>query len=92
MGGSIRNTAMTPKQIGTVLPTAASIASTEAYARRLAKEQAGIADRELKGCDRKVVGEEVRYYDTTDQYAIVSRSGKVLWFQVTADGDHRIQK
>jgi hypothetical protein len=37
-----------------------------------------------------VVGGEVRYYDTTDQYAIVSREGKVLWFQVTPKGDFRI--
>jgi hypothetical protein len=39
-----------------------------------------------------VVGGEVRYYDTTDQYAIVSRQGTILWFGVTADGDKRISK
>lgn len=64
------------KTIGTVLPTKASLAC--------------IADKELKGCTRRVVGGEVRYYDTTDQYAIVSRQGKVLWFAVTPDGDYRI--
>jgi hypothetical protein len=49
-----------------------------------------VANNELSHCDRRVVGGEVRYYDTTDQYAVVSRQGRVLWFQVTADGDYRI--
>ena len=78
------------KTLGTILPTehvlkAGDKAADAAHARR---EQ--IASRELMGCDRRLVGGEVRYYDTTDQYAIVSRQGKVLWFQVTANGDVRI--
>jgi hypothetical protein len=84
-----RNNAM-KKQIGTVLPTAASIKCSNEFAKREFTEREAIANRELKGCDRKVVGGEVRYYDTTDQYAIVSRQGKVLWFAVTPDGDFRI--
>lgn len=78
------------KKIGTVLPTASSIAANNAYAARVAREKEQVANKELVGCERRVVGGEVRYYDTTDQYAIVNRQGKVLWFAVTPDGDYRI--
>jgi hypothetical protein len=47
-------------------------------------------DERLWNCERRVVGDEVRHYDTTDQYALVLRCGKVLWFQVTPKGDFRI--
>ena len=77
-------------RIGTVLPTKESLAADNAYAKRVACEKMRIADTELRGCERQVVGGEVRYYDTTDQYAIVSRKGKVLWFAVTPSGDYRI--
>lgn len=78
--------------LGTILPTAKSIAANERFAiAQTAKRQSiASASQELKGCVRKVVGGEVRYYDTTDQYAIVSRQGKVIWFAVRPDGDHRI--
>ena len=49
-----------------------------------------MAHPELRQCDRRCVCGEVRYYDTTDQYAIVSRQGRVLWFAVRPDGDVRI--
>lgn len=78
------------KIIGTVLPTAKSIAITNAYAKQVERRKEEVANKELAGCTRKVVGGEVRYYDTTDQYAIVSRAGKVLWFAHTPDGDIRI--
>ena len=81
------------KNIGTILPTAKSLAATDAYAKRVAANQACIAATSpaLRGCQRRVVGGEVRYYDTTDQYAVVSRQGAVLWFQVTPRGDFRIK-
>ncbi len=80
------------KTIGTVLPTSRDIAINNAFAKREAKEKERIASStpELAGCDRRIVGGEVRYYDTTDQYAIVSRQGRVLWFAVCPDGDRRI--
>ena len=78
------------KMIGSVLPTTESLAVNEAYAKRVFRDNERIAGRELNGCSRRVVGGEVRYYDTTDQYAIVSRQGNVLWFAVTEDGDYRI--
>ena len=79
-----------PTRIGTVLPTKKSLAADDAYAKRVARDKERVANLELKHCTRKVVGGEVRYYDTTDQYAIVSRQGNVLWFAVTPDGDYRI--
>ena len=80
------------KTMGTVMPTARDFAINNAFAKREAANKARIASStpELKTCDRRVVGGEVRYYDTADQYAIVSRQGTVLWFAVTADGDRRI--
>lgn len=64
----------------------------EQYARNdfAMRERVASQSTELRGTDRRVVGGEVRYYDTTDQYAIVSRQGKVMWFQVREDGDYRI--
>ncbi len=76
--------------LGTVLPTAKSIAINNAFAKRDFARRESIASRQLKDCTRRLVGGEVRYYDTTDQYAIVSRQGKVLWFAVTPNGDYRI--
>jgi hypothetical protein len=54
------------------------------------QESVAATHPQLRNCHRRVVGGEVRYYDTTDQYAIVSREGKVLWFQVHRKGDYRI--
>lgn len=78
--------------LGTVLPTARDIEINNLFAKRqqAMKERVANNDPRLKACERRVVGGEVRYYDTTDQYAIVSRQGAVLWFAVTADGDYRI--
>jgi len=78
--------------LGTILPTAESLAMTEKFAIRdkAMREKVASQSHELRHCTRRVVGGEVRYYDTTDQYAIVSRQGKVLWFAVRTEGDYRI--
>ena len=78
------------KQLGTILPNANTFRLAEQFAKRESVKKEQIASAELKGCDRRVVGGEVRYYDTTDQYAIVSRQGTVMWFAVRPDGDYRI--
>lgn len=78
------------KQLGTILPDAQKLAAADQFADKQAKKKEQLGDRELAHCQKRVVGGEVRYYDTTDQYAIVSRSGKILWFAVTPDGDRRI--
>lgn len=76
--------------LGTVLPNKETVKINERYAKRVELQKESIADKRLKGTTRKVVGGEVRYYDTADQYAIVTRQGAVIWFAVRADGDYRI--
>ncbi len=75
--------------LGTICPTIASLAKADAHADKQAAKHDAIG-RTLSNCERRVVGGEVRYYDTTDQYAIVARSGAVIWFAVRPDGDYRI--
>ena len=79
-------------RLGTILPTAKSLAINDECARKEAAMKARVAagDARLRNCDRRVVGGEVRYYDTVDQYAIVGRDGQVKWFAVTPEGDFRI--
>jgi len=79
-------------KLGTVLPNAQTFRINDQFAKRqaAAKERVASSSNELRNCTRRVVGGEVRYYDTADQYAIVSRQGAVLWFAVTDDGDRRI--
>jgi hypothetical protein len=76
--------------LGTVLPTARDMEINTDYAARDAANRERIASKELSGCERRIVGGEVRYYDTTDQYALVTSRGKVIWFRVCEDGDYRI--
>ena len=77
-------------KLGTILPTRTSLALNDEYARAMSERNDAIGRKELAHCERRVVGGEVRYYDTTDQYAVVSRQGAILWFQVTPDGDYRM--
>ncbi len=80
--------------LGTVLPTRESLARSSAVHRDTVARQERVAATapELRGCSMRIVGGECRYYDTADQYAIVSRQGKVLWFAVRNDGDYRISR
>lgn len=78
------------KTLGTILPSIESLSAADSHADRIAKQREQFGDRELQGCEKRIVGGEVRWYDTADQYAIVARSGNILWFQVTTDGDVRI--
>lgn len=80
------------KQPGTILPDRRQLAVADAHAERQAIQRERLGDRELRGCTKRVVGGEVRWYDTTDQYAIITRQGRVAWFQVTPDGDVRIPR
>jgi hypothetical protein len=75
--------------LGTILPTADSIAADNSYAKQVEQMKLQVANKELKGLDKRVVGNETRYYKTLNNYAIVSQSGKILWFVVKSDGDYR---
>lgn len=79
--------------LGTILPTAASIAATDRHAS--AVEQLKRSTARKYGLDKhetRIVGGETRYYVYPTYYAIVNRSGKVLWFNETAGGDYAAKK
>lgn len=75
--------------LGTVLPTAKSLARDKVHASRIAAEQAKIGGA-LVGCHAKWAGGEVRYYRDGTTYAVVSRSLQVRWFEVRNDGDYPV--
>lgn len=78
------------KTLGTILPDVKKMKKNDLHMDAMFAKRDAAARKQLAHCDRRVVGGEVRYYDTTDQYAIVSRQGAVIWFAVRADGDYRI--
>lgn len=78
------------KHLGTILPDPKTMAIADAVADANRRRDDAKIRKALPHCTRKVVGGEVRYYDTTDQYAIMSRQGTIIWFAVRADGDYRI--
>ena len=82
----------TAEILGTILPTRQTFVEAEKFHQARLAMQARVAANspELRGCEVRIVGGEIRYYDTTDQYAIIARDGKVLWFAVREDGDYRI--
>ncbi len=77
-------------ELGTIWPTKRELQIDAERCDRAARQRDAIIRRTLSHCTRKVVGGEVRYYDTTDQYAIMTRRGEIIWFAVREDGDHRI--
>lgn len=78
-----------PAQLGTILPTRASLQATEAYARDVASMQAAtVAAAGLARFDCRREQGETRYYDGPNRYAVAShrKPGKVLWFTRKPDG------
>lgn len=76
------------RPLGTILPTAASLAAGDAAADRRAAEAERVGQCTLGHLARRVVGGESRYY-TADGglYAVVSRRDlRVRWFALAADG------
>lgn len=78
------------KTLGTVLPTAESLARGDVHAAWLAGQQQQVGAA-LKGCAARNVGGETRYYKTATRYAVVSRGMQVRWFEVRADGDYPVR-
>lgn len=76
--------------IGTILPDRKAMAKNDAHCDALAKSTDAKIRKAMPNCERRVVGGEVRYYDTTDQYAVMGRQGHIMWFAVKPDGDYRI--
>ena len=82
---------MKPPQIGTILPDRKALDANDRHMDRIRKQADRYADGLFIGCSRRIVGGETRYYETADRYAVVTPSGRVLWFRVTADGDYAIR-
>jgi hypothetical protein len=78
------------KQLGTILPTREGLVKADAFADARAAQADTTGRKMFPGCERRVVGGEVRYYDTTNRYAIIGRNGQAKWFRVTPSGDYRI--
>lgn len=79
------------RTLGTVLPTAESLARGDAHAARIATEQKRVGSA-LPGCSAVTVRGEVRYYKNSKTYALVSRGLAVRWFDVRADGDYPVRR
>ena len=77
------------KALGTVLPSAESLAQGEAHAARITAQQKQMGAA-LAGCRAQTVGGEARYYRTNSIYAVVTRSLAVRWFEARADGDYPV--
>ena len=71
--------------IGTVLPTRKSLKATEQYATKIAtiQEKKG---QTIKGVTRRIVCGEVRWYKSEVEFAVVSKTGEVKWFEIREDG------
>lgn len=75
--------------LGTILPTAASLRESDIWHAQNAADKVRFAKSHpvLSNCEKRTVGNEVRYYLRADRYAVVSRDKRVRWFDVTASGD-----
>lgn len=80
------NSTNRPKALGSVLPTAASLALSDAWAASQARLNANVAAAKLANCATCTVGGEYRYYASVTRYATVTGQ-RVRWFEVRHDGD-----
>lgn len=78
-----------PKRPGTILPTAETIRLSNEYAKKVERLRDSVAREKLPGVECRIVGGEMRYYASPDKYAVISRTGNVLWFDVKDDGEYR---
>jgi hypothetical protein len=85
---------MNAKPIGTIYATAGQLRRADAFADRQRAQQVRDADqsKDVYGCEKRSVGGEVRYYRTEAEYAIVSRSGALRWFEHRKDGDYPLKR
>ena len=82
------------KNLGTILPTAASLKCDDDYAKRVTAENLAFGKKALPGIEPIKVNGETRYYKTDKLYAVVSKISKqtVRWFEVRADGDYSVKQ
>lgn len=77
-------------QLGTILPTAKSMAAGERHAAKMEAKRAKVGAAALSDCTLRVVGGE-RQYHWRNFYAIVGQTNQIKWFEKRADGEYRIQ-
>ena len=78
-----------PKALGTVLPTAASLALSDAWAASQFRLNSNVAAAKLANFAQCKVGGESRYYASATRYATVTGQ-RVRWFEVRHDGDYAV--
>lgn len=80
------------KALGTILPSEKSLQINDDFERKLKASQAFYAFGHpiLRDCEATHEEGEVRYYTTQSCFAIVSRSLKVLWFEIRKDGTYSV--
>ena len=80
------------RQLGTILPNAASIAAGNDYYRRTQAEKRRVAHATgLDGLPSSLHGDETRYRVSDDVYAIVGSDGRIREFKQGDDGDRFIR-
>lgn len=73
--------------LGTILPTRSGLREADAHADRLRLKLEQAGDAMFRGCQKRVLAGEVRWYASSDRYAVMGRNGQPRWFRVTPDGD-----
>lgn len=74
------------KPLGTILPTATSLAHGDAHAASVQLKKKQVAARLLPRHEHRVEGGEDRYYAGADYYAVVSDDLQLRWFIKKPDG------
>jgi len=77
---------MKPQPIGTIFATKAQLDKADRFADAQREKANADAAKSLLGCERREVGGEVRFYTAPNKYGVASRLGKILWFEIRADG------
>ena len=75
-------------KLGSIIPTPQQLKEGDQHYLKQLKNQVRL-ESTLKGTP-KIVGGERRFY-TGDKYCIISRNGKILWFETREDGDYAIK-
>lgn len=79
------------KSLGTILPTAHTWKIHNKVERKENQIKEEIAAKYLAHLTPRNEQGETRYYDGPNKYAIVGRSGRVLWFEIKKDGHYAVK-
>ena len=68
--------------LGTILPDKEKLKKHDRHCDNQRKEFERKASKDLSGLNKRMEQGETRYYYGENKYAIVSRSGRILWFEL----------